>query len=284
MGRYPQAFSYTYCQMVKASEQAGSLEAGLRQVASHMEKQMEAAKKIGRALAYPGLVLLMSIGVFVFMVTVALPPLVKLFTSLGARLPWTTSLVISTATFLIDYRLYLLVGLAGLVVAAAIYLRLPAGKLAMDRLMLRLPVLGSITLEHYLYRWCQSTAMMLKAGLPLPQIMDIVLPTVRNRIVHQALVEVGEGVIGGRALSQSMAATGLFPSLLVEMLAVGEKTGNLDATIETLANFYEQKVDRRVDALTAMIEPVLTIAIGLVVAFIALSMITPLYSVLQSFR
>ena len=284
LGKYPQAFSYTYCQVIKANEQAGNLEVGLRQVADYMAKQAATTKKVRRAMVYPTLVVLMAIGVFTIMVTVALPPLVGLFTSLGADLPWTTRLVIAIAGFLISCKLYLLGGLFTLIILIVGYVRLPTGKLTMDRLMLEAPVVGSTNVERNMCRFCQSTSMMLKAGLRLPQIMNIVIQAVRNRIIRQALQDARDKLVQGQGLSQSMAATSLFPQLLVEMVIVGEKTGNLDSTLATLADFYEQKVDQRIDTLISMIEPLLTVGIGLVVAFIALSMITPLYSLLESLR
>ncbi len=282
LSKYPQVFSYTYCQVIKASEQAGNLEVGLKQVAGYMEKRMTMTKKVTRAMAYPALVLLMAIGVFALLITVALPPLVGLFTSLGAELPWTTRLLIATAGFLINYKLYLLGGALTLIILIVGYVRLPAGKLWLDRLLIKMPVIGSINIQHNMCHFCQTTSMLLKAGLRLPQIMDIVIQTVGNRIIRQALRDVREKLVQGQGLSQPMAAINLFPRLLVEMVVVGEKTGNIDSTLATLADFYEQRVDQRIDTLISMIEPFLTIVIGLVVAFIALSMIAPLYSIMGS--
>ncbi len=226
----------------------------------------------------------MAIGVFTIMVTVALPPLVGLFTSLGAELPWTTKLVIAMADFLITNRLYLLGGLLTLIILVVGYTGLPRGKLTVDRLMLQAPVIGAINIERNMYHFCQSVSVMLKAGLQLHQTMNVILQTVKNRLIRQALQDVRDKLVQGNSLSQSMAGIRLFPQLLVEMIAVGEKTGTLDASLATLADYYEQRVDQRIDSLTAMMEPVLTVAVGLVVAFIALSMITPLYSMIQSIR
>lgn len=284
LSKYPQSFSYNYCQVIRASEQAGNLEIGLRQIASYMEKQLATTKRLTRAMAYPAMVSLMAIGVFIIMITVALPPLVGLFTSLGAELPWTTKLIIAIANFLTNYKTYLLGGLLTLIILIVGYVRLPTGKLTMDRLMLKAPVVGSINIERNMCRFCQSTSMMLKAGLRLHQIMNIVTQTVRNRIIRQALHDVQDKLVQGEGLSQSMATISLFPQLLVEMVVVGEKTGNLDSTLAALADFYEQRVDQKIDTLVSMIEPALTVVIALVVAFIALSMITPLYSILQSLR
>ncbi len=284
LSKYPQIFPYTYCQVIRASEHAGNIEVGLRQVADYMAKRAATTKKMGRTIAYPAMVSLMAIGVFVLMVTVALPPMVKLFSSLGAELPPTTRLVIAMSGFLTRYKLHLLGGLFTLVALGVGYIRLPTGRLVMERLLLRLPVIGSLNVERNMCHFCQLTSMMLKAGLPLPQIMNIVIQTVSNRIVREELTGVQERLVQGQSFSQSMAANSLFPQLLVEMTVVGEKTGNLDSALATLAGFYEQRVDQRIDTLLSMIEPVLMLCIGLVVGFIAISMITPLYSMLGSLR
>jgi type IV pilus assembly protein PilC len=282
LNKYPKAFSYTYCQVIKASEQTGNLEAGLRQVAGYMEKQTATTSRVRRALVYPALVLLMAIGVFTLLITVALPPLVSLFQSLGAELPLVTRLLIVAADFFTSYKLYLLGGLFILIILIVGYVRLPAGRLAIDRLMLKLPVIGSISIERNICRFCQTTSMLLQAGILLPQIMDTVIQTLGNRVIRQALIDVREKLIQGQGLSQPMAAIALFPRLMVQMVVVGEKTGKLDSTLATLADHYEQRVDQRINVLITMIEPALIVTIGLVVAFIALSMITPLYSILKS--
>ena len=284
LSKYPQVFSYTYCQVVRASEQAGNLEVGLRQMAGYMEKQAAMARRIKGAMVYPILVLCMAIGVFALLITVALPPLIGLFTSLSTELPWTTRLLIAIAGFLLNYKFYLLGGVAIVFISIVGYLRLPAGKLTMDRLMLKMPLIGPITIQRNMCHFCRTASMLLKAGLLLPQVMNIVIQTVGNRIIRQALREVRERLVQGQGLSQPMAAIDLFPRLLVEMVSVGEKTGNLDSTLATLGDYYEQRVDRRVNTLVSMIEPALTVGVGLVVAFIALSIITPLYSILGSMQ
>jgi type II secretory pathway component PulF len=284
LSKYPQAFSYTYCQVIKASEQAGDLEVGLRQIAGYIEKQAVTRGRVRRALAYPVLVLLIASGVFALLITVALPPLVGLFTSLGAELPWTTRLLIASASFFINYKLYLLEGLLILTILIFSLMRLSAVKLTIDRLMLKIPLIGTINIQRNMYHFCQTTAMLLRAGLLLPQIMNVVILTVGNRIVRQALREVRDKLVQGQGLSQPMAAIDLFPRLAVEMVVVGEKTGNLESNLATVADFYEQSVDRKINTLISLIEPTLTILVGLVVVFIALSMITPLYSILGSIR
>ncbi len=284
LSSYQEVFSPTYCQVVKASEQAGNLEIGLRQVATYMEKRSATTGKVKRAMAYPAMVLLMAIGVFIMLITVALPPLIGLFDSLGAELPWATTILIATADFVINYKFYLLWGAFILVISIVAYLRLPTGKLTMDKLKLKTPVIGSINIEQNMCHFCQITSMLLKAGLPLPRVMDIAIQTSGNRIIRQALTDVREKLLQGQGWSQPMAESELFPKLLVEMVAVGEKTGTMDSTLATLADYYEERVEQKINTLVSMIEPFLTVVIGLVVAFIALSLITPLYSILRSIQ
>jgi type IV pilus assembly protein PilC len=282
LSHYPQAFSNTYCQVIKASEQAGTLENGLRQAAGYMEKQTFANQKIKRAMLYPAFVLLMAIGVSILLITVALPPLINLFNSLGAELPWTTRLLISVTSFFLNRSVYVLGGVVAIIMLSIGLLRMPSVKIARDELLLKIPLIGSINIERSMQQFCQTASMLLKAGLRLPQIMDIVMQTNRNQIIRQALSNVRGRLIQGEGLSQPMSENGLFPPLLVEMVVVGEKSGAMDTTLTTLADFYERKVDRRIDILISMIEPILTLIIGVVVIFIALSMITPLYSILRS--
>jgi type IV pilus assembly protein PilC len=284
LGRYPRVFPDTYRQVIRASEQTGRLEIGLRHAASYTEKQANANQKIKRAMAYPAFVLLMAAGVSVLLITIALPPLTDLFKSLGAELPWMTRWLIGITGFLLNNQLYVLAGIVIIIMSIYFLSRLPSVKIARDYYILKLPVTGNIILERSMQQFCQTAAMLLKAGLRLPQIMEIVVQANRNRTIRDVMNRVRDRLVQGEGLAMPMAEAGLFPPLLVEMTAVGEKTGAMDATLATLADFYEKKVDRAIDLLITMIEPALTVMVGLVVIFIALSVITPLYSILRSMR
>lgn len=284
MGRYPQVFPETYRQVIKASEQTGSLEIGLKYAADYTEKQAAANRKVKRAMTYPIFVLVMAIGVCVLLVSVALPPMIDLFKSLGADLPWMTQLLIGITEFFLGNTFAILVGILVFIFFIIYLFRLPSVKVARDKYILRIPVIGNIILERSMQNFCQTTSMLLKAGLRLPQIMEIVIQANRNRTIHEALFKIRDRLVQGEGLSQPMSEAGLFPPLVIEMTAVGEKTGAMDATLDTLADFYEKKADRSIDALITMIEPALTLMVGGVVIFIALSVITPLYSIMKSLR
>jgi type IV pilus assembly protein PilC len=279
---YPQVFSNTYCQVIKASELSGNFEVSLRRAADYMEKEINAGKKVQRSLIYPLVVLAMAFGVSILVTTVVLPSLTRLFTALGAQLPWTTRVLMAFGGFIIDYKYYIPWVMIAVILLILGYMKLPSGKENTDKMALKIPIFGSIIVQRSLGSFCQTTSMLLKAGLPLPQIMNVVTGTVSNVIISRALVDVREKLVQGRSLSQSMASIGLFPRLLVEMTVVGETSGNLDTTLETMADYYSQRVEQRVQVLISLMEPALITVVGLVVAFIAISMITPLYSILKS--
>jgi type IV pilus assembly protein PilC len=284
LSKFPQVFSNIYCQVIKASEYTGNLANALGQAADYIEKNIATATRIKRAFAYPVLVLLMSVAVFAIVANVAAPPLTRLFTSLGAELPWTTRLLVLTTDFVADYRYYLLGGLAALVILIAGYLRRPAGRLARDKLLLKIPIVGQIIVQRHMSRLCHTMSLLLEVGVPIPQTMSIVTGSVSNRIIHRALMEVREKLVQGQGFSQPMSKNVLFPELLVEMVAVGEKTGTLQPTLTTLSDFYEQAAEQKTRTLISILQHSLTVLIGLMVAFIGISMVTPLYSILQSIR
>ncbi len=284
LSKYPQAFPNIYCQVVKASEYTGNLATALRQAAGYLERNLVMTAKVRQALAYPSLVALMAVGVVALITNVAFPPLVRLFASLGAELPWSTRLIMQISGFVSSYNVYLLGGLFISIALVASYLRLPAGQLAKDRLMLKIPRIDRISMLRNMHRFCRTMSLLLEAGLPLPQIMSTVIDTVSNRIIRQALVEVREKLVQGQGLSQPMASAGLFPDLLVAMTLIGEKTGTLPSVLGTLADLYEQTVEQEVRILIAIVQNVLILGTGAVVGFIGISMITPLYSILKAIR
>ena len=281
LSHHPDVFSNTYVQVIRASEQAGSLEVGLRQASGYMAQQAATASKLRRAMFYPAFVLLMAVGVVIMLITVALPPLVELFASFDVELPWTTQTLLGVSNFFMDNLTYLIAGAIILVLLVIILLRIPSIKLAKDRAMLKIPIIGGIIIERGVQHFCQTAAMLLKAGLHLTQVMDITVQISKNPVIRQSLYEVKEKLLQGEGFSQPLSEVKHFPQLVGEMALVGERTGTMDSTLDTLANYYEQRVERRISMLTSLVEPLLTFIIGLVVIGVALSIITPLYSILR---
>jgi type IV pilus assembly protein PilC len=256
----------------------------LRQLAEHMEKEQAIIKRVRGAMAYPAFVVLLAIGAVAIIMTAALPPLISLFDDFDAELPLPTRILIGVTHFVSAYKLHMAVALAVAVASGAWYIRQPAGRRQLDYAMLRAPLLGPITIQSNASRFSRTMAILFRAGLPLAEVMDLVLQTTQNRIVRESLEEVREELLRGEGLSKPLAKSKLFPPMLVQMVEVGEETGTLDANLETMGEFYAREVDERINTLTSMIQPALTLAIGALVAFIALSIIMPMYGIMQEIR
>ncbi|OGO43914.1 MAG: hypothetical protein A2137_04435, partial [Chloroflexi bacterium RBG_16_58_8] len=231
LSRYPMVFPDAFVKLVNASEQAGNLETGLRHAEVYLEAQEQSKRKIKRAMAYPVFVLLLAGAVSILLITVVLPPLVQLFSSLGSELPWMTRWLLGMTGFILEHRVQALAALVAAVIVIVALSRLPAVKLAADRLRLRLPLFRSITIERSMQHFCQTASMLLKAGLRLPQILEITVGANRNHVLRQAFDGVRDRLVQGEGLSQPMSENRLFPPLMVEMTAVGEKSGALDETL-----------------------------------------------------
>jgi type IV pilus assembly protein PilC len=280
---YPQVFPDSYWQVIQSGEKTGELGNGLRQIADYLENRAKIADKIKRALAYPVFVICLGIGVIVLMVTTVLPPILKLFASYNTPLPPTTMIAISLLHFFTAYKLYLLLGVLLIILGGLLFARTAGGKLIIDRLMLRLPLIGPFVSAHNLGIFCRTSSMLIKAGLPLPEVMDVAIQSGgRNRVINKTLTTLKHRLMQGEGLAQPMAEDKVFPAMMVRMTAVGEQTGTLESSLATLASFYEEKAHKRIQSLVGMIEPALTIAIGLGIAFVMYSMIIPIYSIVKT--
>jgi type IV pilus assembly protein PilC len=284
LAAHPLAFPPIYARTMSVGERTGKLEDSLRQLAMYLEKEQALSRKIRDALAYPLFVLFVAIAVVILMLTVALPPMVALFETFNTQLPLPTRILMALSKFFSSYGLYVLFG--GLVLAAlsAYWGSTPPGRRASDAFVLRVPVVGGVILQGQLARFARTAAVLIRAGLPLAEVMNLVMQVVNNWVVYSALDRVRVALLAGQGMAGPLAAERLFPALLAQMVRVGEETGTLDGNLATLADFYEEEVDRSVKTLTSLAEPALTIVVGGVVGFIALSMVMPMYSILGSIK
>lgn len=281
LSRHPHIFSRIYQKMVAVGEQTGDLEQILRSLAGYIERQSAAMGKIKTALTYPAIIAVLAVIIGGVMITVVLPPIVGLFASLGGNLPITTKLLLFIVDLLLNYGLYILIIILVLGFAGYLYSRTPKGRYYRDLVILKLPIMGRLSLISELARCCRSISLLYKSGLPLPDIMSLCSQACGNQVIARALNEVEKDMLKGEGLSVPMRRRRVFLPLMVEMAKVGETTGALDATLITVAESYEIEADSRTQRLISMIEPAMTIAIGLVVAFLALSIFMPLYSSLS---
>jgi len=279
LAKHPRIFSRIYCQAIAAGEQSGNLEIVLRQMADHIERQATTEKKIKGALTYPIIVALVAVAVIILLVTFVLPAFTQLYSAFGANIPATTRLLMSLTDWLGSFGLYLLGAVVILAGIAYAYTRTPAGKYQRDALILRMPIIGRIALLNELSRCCRTISLLFKVGVPLPEIMTLAVQGANNKIISEALSQVREELIRGEGLSKPMTRRPVFLPLMSQMVGVGEETGNLDNTLATVAQSYEAESEDKTSSAVGLIQPIITVVIGIVVALIAVSMFSAMYGV-----
>jgi type IV pilus assembly protein PilC len=284
MSRHPDIFSTLACRTIGIGEQTGGLESMLRQVADYMDKELITRKGIKGALTYPIIALFVTVIVVGILVFFVLPAFANLYGDLGAKMPTITVMMMNASVFLRQHVIHIFLGIIIVAGLGLIYIKTPDGKYRMDALMLRVPQLGRVTHLNELARCCRSISLLFTAGLPLPEIMPLVIQGSNNRVMAQALYNVQVDMLKGEGLSRPMAKNHLFLPMMVQMVKVGEESGSLDSSLLAVAQNYESEAQDKTKALIAMIQPIMTIVIAGVVGLIALSMVSAMYSIYgQSF-
>jgi type IV pilus assembly protein PilC len=251
----------------------------LRQIADHIEKGATTEKQIKGALTYPFMVVLVAIVVVIVLVTFVLPAFTGMYAQFNVELPLTTRILLGISDWASKYGMYLLLVFVGAVAAGYAYIKTPAGKYWWDTTVLRLPVIGRVVHLGELSRACRIMALLLKIGLPLPEVLAMTIQNSANKAIIESLTGVQEEMVRGEGLSGPMAKRKLFLPLMTQMVKVGEETGNLDHTLDTVADSFEMEAGDKTKAAIALIQPVMTIIIGLVVMFIVLAMVQAMYSI-----
>ncbi len=278
--KHPIAFSQLYCRTLAIAEETGYLEKSLRQMADHIEKNANTASKVRGAFIYPIIVLVLAVLVIAVMVLFVVPSFKTLYESLDTDLPLITRALLGITGFLRDYGLYMLLGVAGLIVVGFLATRSEDGKYQRDKAILRLPLFGRVVILAELARCAHTIATLFRAGVPLPEIITLAASSSSNRVYQRALTEVRQEMLQGNGLSKPMAQRPVFLPLIVQMASVGENTGNLDQTMDTVAQSYDMEATERINALTALITPATTLIMGGIVAFIAIALVSTMYGIM----
>lgn len=283
ISKYPKAFNDIYSRTIAIGEESGNLETVLHQMADYLEKQSEMGQKVRKALAYPMMVIGVGMLVIILIVTVVMPQLLGMFTSMNIELPLPTRILIAVTEFASAYQLYILVSAVLIGVLIMGMVQQPAGRRLLDRFRLTIPIIGPPALMLELGRFARTVSILVHAGLKLQEIMEVIPQSTSNVYFREALSRLKERLLLGEGLSEPMSRIHLFPPLLVQMVAVGEESNTLDFTLKVVADFYETTADEKTAAMIGMIGPISTIAIALLVGFIALSVIMPMYSLTGAF-
>ena len=275
---HPKIFEPLFINMIAVGENTGRLDAAFKRLASYMELERETRKRMSQATRYPTFVIVaVSIALGVIN-TLVIPAFAGVFAKFGAELPLFTRILLATSNFTVNYWWVILGALAAGAVALRNYLKTDAGALAWDRLKLRLPIgIGTIFEQLCLARFTRTFSMMFQAGVPVLQALSITAGAVGNRHVAQAIESIRISMERGESLSRSAAATGLFSPLVLQMMTVGEETGEIDRLLLEVADFYEQEADYSLKKLGDAIEPVLMVFMGCLVLVLALGVFLPMW-------
>ncbi len=279
LSKHPQVFSTVYHRAIAAGEHGGSLEVALRHISEYIQRGATTQKKVKNALTYPVVVVVVAIVVIAILVTTVLPSFVGLYTSFGVELPLATRILISITDWFSHYGFFLLILMVLGIVSSLAYIKTPVGKYQKDKLLLNLPVVGRINLLSELSCCCRTMALLFRVGLPLPEILMLAIQGTNNKVMARSLTEVRHQLIRGEGLSKPMAVDKVFLPLMVQMVGVGEETGNLDRTLPTVAEAYEIEADDRTNSAVGLVQPIMTVVIGGIIAFIALALVSAMYSI-----
>ena len=282
--KHPRVFSALYIDLVRVAELTGNLESTLNELARYLRRDLNTVRRVQTAMIYPAVILVVATGVVIVLVVFALPAFVRIFAEFRVQLPLPTRILLGIVSFLETWGLE--IGAVVLVLAAAIFLalRTERGRFAKDQIAVKAPIFGPIVLAAVLNRFARTMAMVLKAGVPLGQTFDAVIASTGNRVFQRGLNVVKEQMTGGEGFAGPLIRTHLFPPMLTQMVRVGEETGTLDTYLEQAADFYDEELEFRIRAMTSLIEPVMTVTVGVVVGFIAISLISAMYGLVGALK
>lgn len=278
LGRHPLYFDELFCNLVQAGEQAGVLETLLHKIAEYKEKTESIKAKIKKALTYPAAVIVVAVVVTAILLIFVVPQFEELFKGFGADLPAFTRMVVDLSKFVQEWW-YVVLGVIIAVVYVLVQLKKRSEKFnqMIDRMALRVPVVGEIIHKAAIARFARTLATMSTAGVPLVEALESVSGATGNFVYANAVLQMREDVSSGSQLQQSMRQTALFPNMVVQMVAIGEEAGSLDNMLGKVADFYEEEVDNAVDSLSSLIEPMIMAILGVVVGGLVIAMYLPIF-------
>jgi len=283
--RHPKIFGPLYVAMVRAGEAGGVLEESLERVSDQLEKDDELRRQVKGAMAYPVVVLSFAMLVLLGLIAFIVPVFVGVFKDFGGELPLITKLTVGASKFVTGQWYLLIAGVVGIVVGFKKWRTSKTGRPQWDRLRLRIPMKIGVTVQKIsLARWSRTFASLYSAGVPIMQAIEVCGKTAGNAVVEKAMDNVIESVRSGGSIAEPLKAAPIFPSMVVQMIAVGEETGNLDAMLSKVADFYEAEVAAAVKALTSILEPVMIIFVGAIVGFIVIAMYMPMFKVYDAIQ
>ena len=281
LARHPKAFNRLYIAMVKAGETGGVLDRTLLQLADIIEKQVELKRKITSAMTYPVAVLALVLLILTAMLLFVVPTFESLYADLDGTLPLPTRILLSVSGFATTFAPLILLGEVAAVVAFKRWVQSETGRARWDAIKLRIPIFGKLVHKTALTRFSRTFAVLLRSGVPILEALEITSETVNNTVVSRAVKDVQDAVKRGETIAGPLGSHEVFPPMVVQMLAVGEETGQVDVMLEKVADFYDQEVEATVDALTSLLEPLLIVVLGGAVGSMVVALYMPMFQIIN---
>jgi type IV pilus assembly protein PilC len=263
--------------MVKAGEHGGLLAEILDRLAGFLEASARLRKKIKSAMTYPVIVVCIAFAITTFLIVRVVPVFGEIFADFGAKLPAPTQFLIDVSDFVRGQWYFLILGIGGAIFGARAFLRSTRGKQLWDRWKLKLPVFGPLVHKICMSRFARTFAQLIRSGVPILEVLDIVGGSSGNHVVETSIKEVGADVEKGDTLSVALSRKTIFPPMLLRMVAAGEATGKIDTMLEKMADFWDEEIEAMLDALTSLIEPLLIVFLGVIVGGIVIAMFLPIF-------
>jgi type IV pilus assembly protein PilC len=281
LAKHPKIFDQLYTNMVEAGEMGGALDVILIRLANYREKADVLIRKVKGAMMYPAVIVFVATAVTVAMLTFIVPVFAKMFASLGSELPAPTRIVLGISNGLKSNFIYIIVSIIGLAVGYRFYSHTPAGRLNVDRFLLAAPVIGTLARKSAISRFTRTLGTLLSSGVSILEALEITAKTAGNRVVHDAIRRAVVSIAEGDTITGPLKETGVFPPMVTQMIAVGEKTGGLDEMLNKIADFYDEEVDAAVAGLTSVIEPIIIVFMGIVIGGILIAMYLPMFDIIN---
>lgn len=281
---HPKVFPRIVADMIRSAEATGNLDVVLKQAAKHIEREASARAKVRAAMTYPVIIFSFAIVIAIGIVVLVLPKFRDLYSSLGVKTPGILDALLNFSAYLTAHGLLIAVGILIAVVLLGLVLRTEQGRYVRDELFLKIPVINRLIQAAMTERFCRTLGDMLGAGVPISQTYAVVIENVGNRVYRRALVGVGPSMAAGQGMYRPLQAAGVFNPAVIQMFRVGEETGHLDTNLAEAADMYEEEIDYRIKRLTAFLEPAMIVFVGLIVGFVAVTLITSIYSLAGGFK
>jgi type IV pilus assembly protein PilC len=281
MAKHPKVFNNLYVAMVRSGETGGVLESVLDRLADNLEREVALRQRIKSAMTYPivvlGFVSLILMAMLVFIV----PQFKDIYTNLGGTLPLPTKILLTVSDIVVHKLPFILLGVGVAVYLLRRYVKTPQGRMQWDSFKLRVPVFGALFQKTALARFSRVLGVLNKSGVPILQSLEVTAETVNNSLISKAIMDVQDSVKQGETLSKPLGRHGVFPPMVVQMLAVGEETGSMDTMLEKVATFYDEEVSATVDALTSLIEPIMIFFVGGAVGLAVIALYLPMFNIIN---